>query len=408
MFRLTATAIPAAFLLAPLTVMPAAAQCVQAGPTIACTGTETNEIDADIDGLTVLVPLGATVDIADDDAIRLRGDDNTLIVDGTVQTFGNGDEAVQADGENFTLTNTGTIFSDDDKGVQAEEFGTTITNSGSIAAATEGVEAGNGVTILNLTGGSISAGEDAVQFGGGTLFNAPGATITGGDTGAEGDGLDIDFGSVVNMGTIEALGPDSAAIDVDEVDIDDNPITAVLTITNTGTLSGATGILVEPDLNGGPNESRQIVTNSGTISAFDGVAMSLAAGDDFVSLENGSSITGSILLGAGNDFLGLSRAVSVSAGSILDGGDGAMDVLGFGNAILPTDVSFTALGGSAFDLAFDGAVFAVSGFERLQFGSNTFALEESGSIAPVPLPAGMLMLVTALGGLILTRRRATA
>jgi len=391
----------------------AEAQCVPnfgaTPPTLQCSGSDTDQ-DVDVDGLEVTVDAGSSVLSGSDDAMRLRGDDNTLINNGLIQTSGNNDEAVQADGDTFTLANSGRIETTGagDKAVQAEEFGTTVTNSGQILAITEGIEAGNGFTLNNLSGAIIAADEDAVQFGGGTLINAAGASITGGRNGNDGDGVDMDFGLVENAGVIQSLGAGSAGIDIDEVDIDDNPITDLLTIRNSGTISGEIGILVEPDLNGGPNNSAQHVHNSGTISGLDGMAITLAAGDDRVWLESGSLTEGDIDLGAGADALFLSAGIATNRGSLFDGGDGLTDLLGFEGGILSSEVSFTATGANAFDLNFDSSQFKIANFEFFDFRDGRFLLDATGAlaaVAPVPLPAGLPLLLAGLGGLALMRRR---
>ncbi|MEM7724379.1 MAG: hypothetical protein AAF376_18695 [Pseudomonadota bacterium] len=445
-FRSTALAFASAYFLTSVFAAPVAAQCVPSGLIINCTGTDTTGIEEDIDGLTVIVAPGADITVADD-AVVLDGDDNTLTNSGTIASTGSGDEGVQSDGDNFTLINIGTITSDDDDGVlaegdgaaivnsgtitsegeairtdgdmaiitntgaitsndnqaiEAEGAGSLITNSGTITSATEGVEAQNEVVITNAAGGTITGEEDGVQFGDGLLINALGATITGGSAGGDGDGVDVDFGRIENHGTIQSLGTGSAAIDVDEVDFDDQPITELLTIVNSGTISGEIGILVEPDLNGGANETQQVIRNSGTISALSGPAMTLAAGDDSVWLETGSITMGDILLGAGEDTLSVASGIFVGAGDLFDGGEGLLDLLDFSPDLLSTDATINVLGGGLFAV---GQITFLN-FERLAFADGLFALSSDGSIAPVPLPAGLPLLLAGLGGFAALRLRA--
>ena len=126
MTRFTTTALSGVLAALPvLFATPALADCdFDAAGDLICDGAVviTDPVDEDIDGLNVAVEAGTTIEVGSDDAVRLRGDDNTLVNDGDIAATGGGDEGVQADGDGFTLINTGSILALD-KGVQAEGTG---------------------------------------------------------------------------------------------------------------------------------------------------------------------------------------------------------------------------------------------------------------------------------------------
>lgn len=437
-------------LAASLTAAPAAAQCVlDAGatpPTLTCAGTETAAQDEDIANLETTVDSGAEIDVSDDDALRLRGENNSVTVAGpdggdpagVIRATGGGDEAVQADESGFSLTNGGAIVSLEDKGVQADdENGTTVVNTGVIGAADEAVEARDGFMMLN--DGVVVAGEDAVQFGDGALTNngeiiggADEATLeaaTGEDFGpaaADGDGVDIDSGSIINNGVIRSDSPDDAAgIDVDEVTVDDDPITETLTIVNNpgAEIRGTLGVLVEP---AGPtagtlNETTQIIRNAGLIQGRGGVIMSLAAGDDEVWLLDGSTLLGDtetmgagpglVDLGPRDDLLGVSAFLGDTTGDALfDGGDG-FDSFWLDLPLASTDIMISAAAAGLrleFGAGGDETALTLRNFEGLRAADGRFLVAADGGLAPVPLPAALPMLAAGLGALAVLRRRRAA
>ena len=389
------------------TVLPAVtahAQCAISGTSGTCTGTVTTPVDEDIDGLSL--ENSGNIDVSTDDAVRLRGDDNSVTNSGSITATGSGDEAVQADGTNFSLTNSGTITSDDDKGVQAEEFGTTVVNSGIITSGDEAIEAGDGVAITNS--GTVTGAEDGIQYGDGTFTND--GIVTGGSSG-DGDAIDIDSGTVTNNGTLTSLGAGSAGIDVDEETVAGAPVTRTLTITNTGTIEGELGILVEPVGPGGSglNESVQLVRNFGALIGSGGTATSLAGGADRFEMYAGGTLTGDVLLEEGHDSLFVEAGTGDLTASLFDGGDD-YDIIDLGTPLAVGDVSITA-SGSVFELFADAGGGATStvrftNFEELRFADRSrFAIAADGALSAIPLPAGLPLLAAGLGALALLRRR---
>ena len=88
-------------------------------------------------------------------------------------------------------------------------------------------------------------------------------------------------------GLIETTASGEAGVDIDEGDGD-------VDILNSGTISGAFGILTDAG-----NTGAQTVVNSGTISAFEAQALYLGDGADSLILRRGSEILGDADFGDG-------------------------------------------------------------------------------------------------------------
>lgn len=296
---------------------------VAAGEAVVCTDTDSDGFSDGSDDISVTVEADATVlgedsieadgdnvtvlndgtIIAEKDGIVADGDDSTVTNNGTVTaddegvvvaeggtvtnngTITAGDKGVDADGEDdVTVTNTGSIIADD-KGIRIGDGDNgTVINSGLIDSGDEGVEAGDNTVVVNT--GTIVAAEDAVQVGADSVIENTGLISAGAD---DGDGIDIDSGTIINSGTIRSLASGEAGIDVDAGDGD-------LLVTNTGTITGDIGILTDPG-----NTGAQTINNSGAIIGTGGTALDLGDGDDIVNLLAGGSITGLVDMGEGDD-----------------------------------------------------------------------------------------------------------
>ncbi len=430
--------IAAAFGALPCTFGPGAmaATCATSGLAITCAGSVNKGVKDATNGVIVSVSSGAAVATDSDDAIRVRGSGSSVTNNGTLTSVsGDGIDG----GKNLTVVNNGTIRAGN-KGVDAEEKnGLSLTNNGTIYAldkairnkdasgahltnnagalieseTDEGFESGDNATVVNY--GIIRASDDAIQVGEHatiTNYGLIGSVLRGNADAADPqDGIDIDSGNIFNYGTIRS--DDDAAIDFDASDVTSN-------ITNYagGVISGTYGILVEKgehaDETGvipAPNVAAQIISNYGLIEGRNGLALDLGAGDDVLAMHAGATLTGGGDFGSGDDTLRIdglfAGTLGTLTGALFDGGTGT-DTLDF-TSYLFSDISSVLRSGDGIVLSLgSGAVtFTLNliNWENFRFSGTTYSFDQIAAVAPVPLPAGVLMLGGAIAGLGMLRRR---
>lgn len=385
------------------------------------------------DGLTINVLPGVTVsndDVPNTDTV-VADDDLTVDNDGTITSTGVDADAIDADND-LTVTNDGTISggkdainaNDDatitnngtidgvDKTIDLRD-GATITNNGTISGDGEGIEVRNGATITNNAGAVIEALDDAINPSDDVLVQNYGtirniqtqADIDAGDEAQ--DAIDLDSGIVRNFAGGEISSTFGDGIDVDAGGAD------FTTIDNTGTIS-AGNIAIETDA---AVTEQIIVVNraGGVIEGGSGLAIRTRSGGDRYDHFSGATITGGASFGAGGDqlnILGGSGRIG-GAGAVFDGGADS-DFAGFFTAIgsLVSVLAFSD--GVTYDFGFDtgSESFQISlrNWETFVFEGTSYSLDEVLATVPpvsvVPLPAGGVLLLTALAGLGLARRRA--
>ena len=292
-----------------LSLTPAAPAWADCGPPAfgfaVCTGTDADGFDAEAEpeGLVLEIRPDAVVS-APGDAIAL-GDGARVLNAGAIDggedavtgeidlsvenagTIGAADDAIDADdSDGLSVVNTGLVTAEDKAITAGDGAGAFLDNAGSIEAGDEGFEAGDDATVLNGAGGTIVAVEDAVQVGRGAFVSNDG---TIGSTGPEGDGIDIDDGTILNEGTIRAAG--AAGIDFDG-EGPDGGLVGEAVVDNGGLIEGAVGIQVETgSAEDAANTAAQSVFNEGTIRGTSGLAIDLGAGDDLVVAVLGARST---------------------------------------------------------------------------------------------------------------------
>ncbi|MEI4232563.1 hypothetical protein [Roseovarius sp. D22-M7] len=375
----------------------------------------------------------------------IRGGDRGIVLEDDADTFtltnlSGGEifarrQAVRLDDDfaltDTTITNDGLIQSTDGRAIQSRGPGTTITNTGILRGGEEVVEAREDFELTNsgtiaLNGLSWDAGtqtwsndgatsdEDGVQFASGTLTND--GVILGTD-----DGIDLDEGTVTNLatGVIVSTGADGdpsdggSGIDVDETfepTVGDDRASGPLTIVNDGYVEGVRAIGTDP-----ASTAQITIANSGTLRGRSGTAIELAPGqgDSSLTLGGESEIFGDVIFGGGDDLLTVG---DVSSGklinSVFDGGAGENTVT-FTELALG-DVTSARFGVDQISLGLATDDGAISGdfrnFGFWQFGDDgaltTAAFRGSlPQAVVVPVPAGLPLLLTALGGLAWLRRR---
>ncbi|MEO1548947.1 MAG: VPLPA-CTERM sorting domain-containing protein [Pseudomonadota bacterium] len=333
---------------------------------------------------------------------------------GTITAAKNGVEAEGRD--NVTVTNFGLIDAAA-KGIRARPDGAdggsdnTLVNVGTVRAGTEGFEAGDTATVVNT--GLIEAGEDAVQVGNGAdIQNLAGGVIRSNglfdpDEGKMvGDAIDMDSGTVYNEG--EILSAVDAAIDFDG---NETGIGEIIN-TQTGVIRGAQGITVEKGPVEPANVSAQIIENYGVIEATNGLALDLGLGDDAYTHGATAMIIGGADFGGGEDILdvkgGAMGALGGASLATFDGGADTDTVLLEDYAL--TDVSFTTeAGGTVLMSLMNGGSQSLTArllnWENAVIGQTTYSIASLATVTPVPLPAGVLLLGSALFGLGALRAR---
>lgn len=421
-----------------LSATMATAQCsptsVPAGGTINCSGTETTEIDDGSDNITINLDNTAKIIVDEDRGIDFGGDGVTVNVGtglpSTAEVTSTDSDAIRLEGANGMVTNYGTINGDDEGLQAADAGGHTVLNYGDILAgdkavmlgddssltnfsdasisapADEGVEAGDNFTLVNEAGASITGFDDAVQAGLNASIDNYGLIENVGPSGPDAqDAVDIDSGTVTNHIGAIIKSTNDAAIDFDE---DDG---SGATIVNYGLITGTKGIEVELGPVDPANVSGQDVINHGTLIGTAGFATILGEGEDSFTWKAGSLVTGVIDLGGDNDLFSMDGPVSFAERILVDGGLG-IDTAKFGGADL-SNLAGASLTGDVLDLNLTGSGWDVdvslTSFESFFLGSESFSAAALVAAAPtpVPLPAGGLLLFSAVGLLAWHRRRPT-
>ncbi len=377
------------------------------------------------------------------DAIRVLGDGLSVVNSGTIiggdrgihQTAGSQGfslvntadgvirsrrQAVRTDSDAFgilgtSVVNFGLIESQNGRAVQARGTGSSVINHGTMIGGEEVIEGRVDFTLMNY--GTIRIGdpattrdEDGVQFSSGEAHNW--GTILATD-----DGIDIDEGYVHNYatGVIRSdgfeNGRDSGGIDADaffQIEGNDAARPAgALTIVNEGLIEGPRAITSDIERTGAMH-----ITNSGTLIG-DGIAIDMAPGmtDSSLSILGESRIVGDVIFGGGDDLLTIGALTSGTfIEGIFDGGAGE-------NTVVLAGYALSAI--KAFDLLGDtvsltlatlsgnvSASFANFGFWEVE--GRRYSAADLAEVAPIPLPAALPLLLTALLGLGILRRRRTA
>lgn len=432
------------------------------------TGAELVDADRPVEltGSDQLLENLGLIESVDDDAVRGKGANLTVNNSGTID---GGDRGIRlqddadgftlnnlADGEIFarrqavrldngdalkdaTITNDGLIDSTEGRAIQSRGPGTTITNNGTLRGGEEVVEGREDFTLQNngtiairglswdadtqdWTNENAPDDEDGVQFAGGDLENS--GVILGTD-----DGVDIDEGTITNRagGAIVSTGSaddpsiGGSGIDVDalfEPTVGDDRLAGALTIVNEGYIEGVNAIGTDPgDIdNAEPSSTSELtIENSGTLVGRSGTAIQMAPtqGNSSLTLSGDSEIFGDVIFGGGDDVLTVGDVTSGPLiNSVFDGGDGD-------NTVRFTDLALADITSARFNsdfirLAFDTDGNEIAGdFENFgfwEFGDDDVRttsqlLAELPQATPIPLPAGLPLMLTALGGLAWLRRR---
>ncbi|GHF53433.1 VPLPA-CTERM sorting domain-containing protein [Seohaeicola zhoushanensis] len=441
-----------------------AATCTPVGAGFTCTVLGSDPILSTANGATVTVQSGASVVSIDDKVtpVAMQGDNATVLNDGLIEQAdtagfaitgegtglkvvnagqiksggrsivmlsGSGLEVINQAGatiesrqqtiraeENITNTrveNWGTISATDGRALQLRAEGSTVINHGLLTGGEEVVEARGGFHLENygtikLNDEANIVDEDGVQFAGGTVLNA--GMIRGTD-----DGIDMDEGTVTNTATgrIISLAPDAndnSGIDIDEVyedGVNPNRQNGTVKIVNAGLIEGPSAIGADDAATNSVE-----IENAGTLRGRGDLAIRLAPvqGDSKLTVLAGSEIFGGIRFGSGNDQVIVDALFGGAiADGVIDGGLGLNTAL-FAGFQLDDLLSFSLKDGLV-SLAFLDDEREVSGlfrnFTYWELDGTRYSTEALASAAtPVPLPAGLPLLLAGLGGLALLRRRA--
>ena len=365
-----------------------------------------------------------------DESAAVKSDDGIDVFNwGTIKTEGEESEAIVV-GQGSVINNmTGSLI--ETTGVKADaiksDFMIEVTNAGEIITQdvnSDAIQAGDSSVILNLATGFISAGkegvngddnvrvtnygtilgkDDAVKVGTNTVIKNYGVIENIGTNLADPqDAIDLDSGTVENFSGGIIRSTNDAAIDFDEG-------AGTGEITNEGLISGTTAVLVD-----GGNTGAQVINNFGSLVGTAGLFADLGEGDDALNHYLGGSLKGGADFGAGMDRMSIfgEQTGDLAGGAVLDGG-ADFDVFTFVDYMFSDIVNVSFLGG-VFDLSLDNGAglfsLSVTNWEEFAFGKTLYSAAEVEALAApaVPLPAGMVLMLTGLAGLGAARARRRA
>ncbi|MDR9751112.1 autotransporter domain-containing protein [Pseudomonas sp. SZMC_28357] len=340
------------------------------------------------------------------DALRSNGVKTTIINRAGGLIRGDASDGMKT-GANATITNYGEISTGDSRiaddkfdGIDIDSAtGVTVVNYGTISGGRHGITTDLGATLTNF--GQITGrnGSGFGSDGNGTVINH--GVITGAYSGlqpnGDGDGVDIDLiGHIENYGTIQGIGAGgvdkngfangsegialgggsiyngkdalisgaTSAILVD--DGSGGAGVAATALENFGTIQGLSGFGVKF-----VGEFDDNVVNGGLISGSNGLALDLGAGNDSLTLRNGSRFNGVVDGGSGYDRVLMDDAAGGSFGASrhfewLEVKQGAWTLTGSGDfsdgGAVRNGATLINQGGIAGDLTVDsGGVYAGGG-----------------------------------------------
>lgn len=365
---------------------PALAQDVPDGD-IVLEGTLTGTVTADGAGSLTVTDTGA-IDVVGEDAVEVEGDDFTITNAGTIRSYG--ERAIDArDVDGTVIDNSGLIIAAGlaeapgemgEGGIALAEAGemgevgegqdaidvsdgenVTITNSGMIVARAEdrrAIDGDDGVTITNS--GTITAHGRAINLeDDATITNEAGGIITttgDNDTIQTGDNL-----TLVNAGTISNEGFDTKIVDAG-----DN-----LTVTNSG--------LITSDWKGVEGEGNFTLTNTATgriVSTMDeaveadGPGLTVVNDGEIIApmddaIDGGADVmitNNGLVQGGENDAIELDNGMIVNSGIIESLGsdpEGDFSDPGLANRELDAGIDFDGLDDAGANM--DGTVMNMAG-----------------------------------------------
>lgn len=389
------------------------------GPGAVTVSGGTTRLTGGIDGTTALTVAGGRLDAT--------GTGTIVTASGTVTVSGGTLEIDEGALEGSLVIEGGTVTGGDVAISSVTQSGGLIAAGTTITTRTRSTLSG-GTIAGTLTADSLQSTVAFLSAGTTTLTGTLGGNFTVGENAtfdiaaggvSEGQGL---FNGHLNLGTLNNAGTTTSGFLINEgVLRNSGTIDAVSVINrNSGTLQ-VDGTLTA----GGVKSTTGMITGSGTIDAdVELLRATIAPGNSPGTLTidgNFFANTGSVMafelggLSQGDeyDWLNVNGIVSLNSGSLFD-----IDYFGGFEAkagdtfdILTGDTfSFSDLSNFAFDFAdvsttginWSASIFDVEGDRQ------TVRLTASSTVAPVPLPAGGLLLLGGLAGLAALRRRKRA
>lgn len=292
------------------------------------------------------------------------------------------------------------------RALRLDDGGSITVQTGAVVRsdANEGIEADNDTTVVNF--GVIEGFDDALQVNDGAMIDNYGRIENiGTNLDDPQDAIDIDSGIINNY----AGGIIRSTLDA-AIDVDGNERGGV-TVNNAGLISGAIGVLQDP-----ANLSAQIINNEGTLTGTSGVAFDLGFGQDRYVHKAGAALNGSGIFGSDDDVMEI-HALDIAGpfggrGALMDGGEG-FDLFDL-SAFSVSSLTFASYGSTVLTMGLNGGagevMFNLTNWESILFsdfsGSQSDVAARFTDPAPVPLPAGGMLLAFALAGLAGLRRRA--
>ncbi len=262
---------------------------------------------------------------------------------------------------NTVFGNTGTIIGTTDNGFQAANAALVLTNGNTITGQLTGVFGGADSLVSN-TGNITGTIEDGISLGDASSVANDAGTILGGKIGIYIDGNAL---SVTN-----AAGATITGTSIAGVGVTGNLLSGI----NAGTITGATGIIVDGDAT---------ISNTGTITgtSFDGIhalgVLNLtndsiisgqrtgAYGGDNSNVTNNASITGTTLNGLDlgtNAIVRNNASITGLSNGILVTGDATSIINSAGGTITGTDLAGVHVTNNLVSGVNNGSVTGLNGF----------------------------------------------